>query len=213
MSLRGIPSFSRNWRYCTRFPTVKYVGLHCPLLPYSLPIWNAGTSGTGNFSQRYPQPWNTARIKSSCFQVKPPKRMVTRLRSSAVKARSIGRWKCGGWSSPAIFRKRMRSASNRFLISESFSICTKFAAIRSSGDVWNLSGGSKCDREVVDGSPLGSRLSRLHKRQETANSRMRGHPGHYGLSTGQHPNSTDWLGGSKSYTGGTAARESRRRRN
>jgi hypothetical protein len=39
---------------------VKYVGLHCPLLPYSLPIWKAGTSGTGNFSQRYPQPWKTA---------------------------------------------------------------------------------------------------------------------------------------------------------
>src|SRR5579864_1120091 len=210
MSWRGIPSFSRNWRYCTRLPTVKYVGLHWPLLPYSLPIWNAGTSGTGNFSQRYPQPWKTARIRSSCFQVKPPNRIVTRLRSSAVKARSIGRWKCSGWSSPAIFRRRIRSVSRRCLISESFSIWTKFVAIRSSGNVWNLCGGLKRDCGVADGSLLGQRPS--HGGQDTLDPRMEGLPGHYRLSTEQHPNSKGWLGGSKSYTGGTASRKSRRRR-
>ena len=36
---------------------------------------------------------------------KPPKRIVTRLRSSAVNARSIGLWKCFGGSKPASFRK------------------------------------------------------------------------------------------------------------
>jgi hypothetical protein len=46
------PSFSRNWRYCTRLPTVKYVGLYWPLFPNSFPIWKAETSGTDNFSHR-----------------------------------------------------------------------------------------------------------------------------------------------------------------
>src|SRR5262249_34349376 len=32
--------------------------------------------GVGMFSQRYPLPWKTALIISSCFQVRPPKRMV-----------------------------------------------------------------------------------------------------------------------------------------
>jgi hypothetical protein len=41
---------------------------------------------------------------------------------------------------------------------------------------------------------------------------MRGHPGHYGLSTEQHPNSKIGKGDSKSYTSGTAARASRERR-
>src|ERR1700758_3949024 len=41
---------------------------------------------------------------------------------------------------------------------------------------------------------------------------MRGHPGDYRLTIEQHPNSKNWLGGSKSYTGGTATTESRRRR-
>jgi hypothetical protein len=35
-----------------RCPVMKYVGLHCPLLPNSLPSWNAGTSGTGMISVR-----------------------------------------------------------------------------------------------------------------------------------------------------------------
>src|SRR5205807_3506261 len=34
-----------------------------------------------------PHPWKTARIKSSCFQVNPPNRMVVRARWSAVNAR------------------------------------------------------------------------------------------------------------------------------
>ena len=35
MSSRDMPCFSRPCRFCTRLPTVKYVGLHWPLLPNS----------------------------------------------------------------------------------------------------------------------------------------------------------------------------------
>ena len=52
----------------------------------------------------------------------------------------------------------------------------------------------------------------MDTRQVRAESWVRRHRGYDGLSTEQHPNSKNSLGGSKSYTGGTAAREFRRRR-
>ena len=41
-----IPRSRRPSRYLTRFPTVKYVGLHWPRLPYSRPYRRASLSGT-----------------------------------------------------------------------------------------------------------------------------------------------------------------------
>ena len=67
--------------------------------------------------------------------VKPPNKIVTLLRSSAVNARSTGRWKWVGRSRPAILRNRVRSASRRCWISRSFSIWTYFVAISFSSRV------------------------------------------------------------------------------
>ncbi len=50
VAARDMPCFSRPCRYCTRLPTVKYVGLHWPLLPNSLPSWKAFTSGVGTMT-------------------------------------------------------------------------------------------------------------------------------------------------------------------
>src|ERR1700730_2886424 len=60
-------------------------------------------------------------MKRSCFQVKPPKRMVTRSRSSAVKDRSTCRWKCstGSFCNHAACASRSLSSATRRPISSS----------------------------------------------------------------------------------------------
>src|SRR5215472_7328421 len=85
------PCSSSDCKYCTRLPTVKYVGLHCPLLPYSLPVWNALTFGVGTASARYPSPSSAPCTSFSCFHVRPPKSSVVLPRWLLVNGRSTGR--------------------------------------------------------------------------------------------------------------------------
>ena len=44
---------------------MKYVGLHWPLLPYSLPVWKALTSGVGHGLGHVAQAFQSARGSAS----------------------------------------------------------------------------------------------------------------------------------------------------
>src|SRR5262249_5921942 len=127
ISWRDRPLLSSVCRCCTRVPTVKYVGLHCPLFPYSFPSVNACTSGVGIASPLYPRPSRAPGIRASCLQVRPPNSIVVWSLWSLVKGFSTGLAKCfrGRRSIPISRASRARSSSSfRWINSSLEVICT-----------------------------------------------------------------------------------------
>ena len=116
------------------------------------------------------------RMSSSCFHVSPPKRMVTRWRSSAVKGRSSGRRKCCtgcGSAKPAACSNRSRSAISWEAISCSVMIT----------GLGGLAGvhGAKCPRLISSGETNHMRLRVGHSASKTC-----GNPIHEDESSGTH---------------------------